>query len=105
VKVPSAALKYLIPLLERLGSSDVAGGRSMIDMMQRRSAPGLCDLCGKQPATRRAKFSAQYLQSTSSPIFEEESLVGVEVEKRVCEQCLTQLQNAKNVSNLTFERL
>ena len=77
----------------------------MIDMMQRRSAAGLCDLCGKRPATRRAKFNAQYLQSTSSPIFDEESLVGVELEKRVCEQCLSQLQNAKNVSNLTFERL
>jgi len=77
----------------------------MIDMMQRRSVPGLCDLCGKRPPTRRVKFSAQYLQSSASPIFDEESLVGVEMEKRVCEQCLSQLQNAKNVSNLTFERL
>ena len=77
----------------------------MIDMMQRRSAPGLCEVCGKRPATRRAKFTAQYLQSTSSPIFDEESLVGVELEKRVCELCLNQLQNAKNVTNLTFERL
>ena len=77
----------------------------MIDMMQRRSAPGLCEVCQKRPATRRAKFSAQYLQSMSSPIFDEESLVGMELEKRVCEQCLNDLQSAKNVTNLTFERL
>ncbi len=77
----------------------------MIDRMQRRSAPGRCEICEKRPATRRAKFSAQYLQSTSSALFEEESIVGVEVEKRVCEECLDQLQNAKNVANLTFERL
>ena len=77
----------------------------MIDMMQRRSAPGLCEVCQKRPATRRTKFSAQYLQSTASSIFDEESLAAVELEKRVCEQCLSELQNAKNVTNLTFERL
>jgi hypothetical protein len=38
-------------------------------------------------------------------VFEEESLVKVELEKRVCEECLTNLQNAKNVTDLTFERL
>ena len=77
----------------------------MIDMMQRRSGPGLCEVCGRRPATRRAKFSAQYLQSTASAIFEEESMAGAELVKRVCEECLTQLQDAKNVTDLTFERL
>ena len=77
----------------------------MIDRMQYRSAPGRCEICEKRPATRKAKFSAQYLQSTSSAVFDEESLVGVEVEKRVCEECLNNLQNAKNVTNLAFERL
>jgi hypothetical protein len=38
-------------------------------------------------------------------IFDEESLVGVEVTKRVCEECLKGLQDAKNVTDLTFERL
>ncbi len=78
----------------------------MIDRMQRRSlGPGRCEICEKRPATRRAKFNAQYLQSSSSVLFEEESIVGVEVEKKVCDECLGQLENAKNVANLTFERL
>ena len=65
----------------------------------------MCEICEKQAATRKAKFGAQYLQSTSAAVFEEESLVGVELEKRVCEECLSNLQNAKNVTDLTFERL
>jgi hypothetical protein len=87
----------------RLESSEY--GVAMIDRMQRRSAPGLCELCLKSPVTRKAKFTAQYLQSTSSPIFDEESLVTTDFEKRVCEDCLKSLQNAKNVTKLTFERL
>jgi hypothetical protein len=77
----------------------------MIDMMQRRSAPGLCEVCQKRPATRKAKFNAQYLQTTSAAVFEEEALTGIELEKRVCEECLKDLQNAKNVTELTFDRL
>jgi hypothetical protein len=77
----------------------------MIDRMPRRSAPGLCEICEKRPATRKAKFSAQYLQSTSAAVFDEESLVGVELVKRICEECLKKLQEAKNVTDLTFERL
>lgn len=77
----------------------------MIDRVQRRSVPGLCEVCERRPATRKAKFSAQYLQSTSVALLDEEAIVGVELEKRVCEECLNFLQNAKNVINLTFERL
>lgn len=77
----------------------------LIDRTQRRSAPGLCEICEKKPATRKAKFTAQYLQSASIALFDEESLVGGEFERRVCEECLSSLQNAKNVTNLTFERL
>jgi hypothetical protein len=77
----------------------------MIDRMQRRPGPGLCEVCERQPATRKAKFTAQYLQATASAIFEEEGMAGAELEKRVCEDCLKKLQDAKNVSNLTFERL
>jgi len=73
--------------------------------MERRVAPGLCEVCEKQPATRKAKFNAQYLQSTSSAVVDEETLTGVDFEKRICEECLKMLQNAKNVTNLTFERL
>ena len=77
----------------------------MIDRMQRRSGSGLCEICEKRPATRKAKFSAQYLQSTSAAVFDEESLVGVELTRRLCEECLKKLQDAKNVTDLTFERL
>ena len=77
----------------------------MIDQMQRRTGRGSCELCGRQPATRRANFTAQYLQATSAALFEEESLVGAKMEKRVCEDCLKKLQDAKNVVDLTFERL
>jgi hypothetical protein len=73
--------------------------------MQRKSGSGVCEVCGRQPATRKAKFNAQYLQGTSAAVFEEESLVGVHLEKRVCENCLKQLQEAKNVTDLTYERL
>jgi hypothetical protein len=77
----------------------------MIDRMLRRSASGLCEVCERQLATRRVKFSAQYLQTISAAVFDEESLVGGQFEKRVCEGCLKMLQNAKNVTDLTFERL
>jgi hypothetical protein len=77
----------------------------LIDQMQRRTGRGSCELCGRQPATRRAKFTAQYLQATSAAVFEEENLVGAQMEKRICENCLKKLQDAKNVTDLTFERL
>jgi hypothetical protein len=51
------------------------------------------------------KFTAQYVHSTSAAIFEEESVAGVDLEKNVCEDCLVFLQNAKNVTDITFERL
>ena len=77
----------------------------MIDRMQRRSGLGLCEMCEKRPATRKAMFSAQYLQSTSTAIFDEGSLLGVELTKRVYEECLKKLQDAKNVTDLIFGRL
>ena len=69
------------------------------------SAPGLCEICGKNLATRKATFTAQYLQSTSVGLFDDEALATSEFEKRTCEHCLESLQNAKNVSNLKFDRL
>jgi hypothetical protein len=77
----------------------------VIDQMRRRSGPGQCEMCEREPATRKVKFKAQYLQSTSAAVFDEESLVDVEMTKRICEGCLKKLQDAKNVTNLTFERL
>ena len=77
----------------------------VIDQMRRRSGPGVCEMCERELATRKAKFKAQYLQSTSAAVFDEESLVDVEMMKRICEGCLKKLQDAKNVTDLTFERL
>ena len=77
----------------------------MIDHMRRKPGPGLCEMCEGEPATRKAKFKAQYLQSTSAAVFDEESLVDVEMTKRICEGCLKKLQDAKNVTDLTYERL
>jgi len=70
-----------------------------------RGGIGLCEVCGKAPATRKARFTAKYLQTTSIGVLEEETLVGVPLEKRVCDGCLASLEAAKNVTNLTFERL
>jgi len=77
----------------------------MIDRMQRRSDRGLCEMCEERPATRKAKFNAQYLQYSSMAVFDEEGLASVELSRRVCEECLKGLQDAKNVTDLTFERL
>lgn len=79
--------------------------RKFFDHMPKRGGPGLCEVCAKNVATRKAKFTAQYLQSSAMAVYDEESLVAGEFEKRVCEDCLQSLQNAKNVSNLTFDRL
>ena len=78
----------------------------MIDRMMRRApGRGRCEVCEKEIATRKAKFKAQYVETTSYPLMDEESLSSVDVEKRVCEGCLESLKNSKNVSDLVFERL
>jgi hypothetical protein len=78
----------------------------MIDRMMRRApGKGRCELCEREVATRRAKFKAQYVETTASPLMDEESLSSIEVEKRVCEGCLESLKKSTNVSDLTFERL
>jgi len=82
------------------------GRSALIDRMhQTDSGVGRCELCRKEVATRKAKFKAQYLESTPSPLLDEESLSSVEVEKRVCESCLRSLTQSRNVSDLTYERL
>lgn len=76
----------------------------MIDILLRGGA-GLCEVCQRRPATRKARFTAQYLESMPVPPVVEERVVSVQLERRVCERCLANLQKAKNVANLTFERL
>ena len=78
----------------------------MIDRMMRRApGRGRCELCEKEVATRKVKFKAQYVETTSSPLMDEETLSSVDIERRVCEGCLESLKNSKNVSDLVFERL
>jgi hypothetical protein len=74
-------------------------------MMRRSPGGGRCELCEREVATRKAKFKAQYVESSPSPLLDEESLSTVDVEKRVCEGCLESLKNSKNVTDLVFERL
>jgi hypothetical protein len=74
-------------------------------MLSRKLGSGVCELCEKTIATRKVKFKAQYLESASAGLLEEESMNQVDVEKRVCEKCLDSLKNAKNITDLTFERL
>jgi hypothetical protein len=74
-------------------------------MLSRKPGSGVCELCQRTIATRKAKFKAQYLEAASAGLLEEESMNQVDVEKRVCEKCLDSLRNAKNVTDLTFERL
>jgi len=74
-------------------------------MIRRPVGSGRCELCERRVATRKAKFKAQYVEATPSPLWEEESLSMVDVEKRVCEGCLESLKNSKNVTDLVFERL
>jgi hypothetical protein len=80
-------------------------GRELIDRMLRQPAPGVCEICERRRAAYKTKFMAQYVQSTSVALLEEETLTGAELEKRVCEECLIFLQNAKNVTRLTSEHL
>ena len=78
----------------------------MIDRMMRSTlGRGRCELCEKEIATRRAKFKAKYVETTSFALMDEETLSSVDLERRVCEGCLEQLKNSKNVSDLVFERL
>ena len=55
--------------------------RLMIDRMMRRApGTGRCELCEKEIATRKAKFKAQYVETTSSPLMDEETMSSVDVE-------------------------
>jgi hypothetical protein len=78
----------------------------MIDsMLRRRDRTGDCEVCERNPATKRAKFTAHFLQADPSPLMIEERIAKMEFEKRVCEDCAEQLQNMKNVSDLSLESL
>jgi hypothetical protein len=78
----------------------------MIDsMLRKREQASDCEMCQRKPATRRAHFTAHFLQAEPTPLLLEERVAKMEFEKRVCDDCAEQLQNMKNVTDLTFGSL
>jgi hypothetical protein len=78
----------------------------MIDSMFRKpERAGDCEICQRKPATRKAHFTAHFLQEDPTPLMVEESVAKVELEKRVCDGCADKLQNMKNVTDLSLETL
>lgn len=62
-------------------------------------------MCQMKPATRRAKFTAHFLQAEPTPLMIEERVATMEFEKRVCDACAEQLQSMKNITDLQFASL
>lgn len=56
-------------------------------------------------ATRRARFTAHFLQADPTPLLVEERVAKMEFEKRVCDDCAGRLQTMKNVTDLSLEDL
>lgn len=78
----------------------------MIDSMLRgRGRPGACEVCQARPATRRARFTAHFLQADPTPLLVEERIAKMQFEKLVCDGCAEQLQSMKNVTELSLEQL
>jgi len=77
----------------------------MIDRMFRTSNKGLCELCEKRIATHKAKFTTQFVESLASPPFDEEKLSSAELQKTVCDECVKELRNSKNLTDLIVESL
>lgn len=78
----------------------------MIDsMLRRHDRAGDCEVCQRKPATRRAKFTAHFLQADPTPLLIEERIAKMKFEKRVCDDCLERLQSMKNVADLSSEDL
>lgn len=78
----------------------------MIDsMLRRRSGADICELCLTRRATRRARFTAHFLQADPMPLLVEERIAKAGFEKRVCDACAEKLQSMKNVTELSLEDL
>jgi len=78
----------------------------MIDSMLRKGDRASdCELCQRKPATRKARFTAHFLQADPTPLLIEERVAKMEFDKRVCDECAGRLQTMKNVTDLTFENL
>jgi hypothetical protein len=78
----------------------------MIDsMFRKRDRAGDCEVCQRKPATRKARFTAHFLQAEPTPLLVEERVAKMELKKRVCDDCAKQLQSMKNVTDLSLEEL
>jgi hypothetical protein len=78
----------------------------MIDsMLRKRDRASDCEVCQRKPATRKARFTAHFLQAEPTPLLIEERVAKMELEKRVCDDCAEQLQSMKNVTDLSLEEL
>jgi len=78
----------------------------MIDSMLRaRGRAGACEVCQTRPATRKARFTAHFLQAEPTPLLIEERISEMKFEKRVCEECAGRLRAMKNVTDLSLENL
>ena len=74
-------------------------------MLRRRDRASDCEVCQRKPATKRAHFTAHFLQAEPTPLLVEEHVTKTELEKRVCDDCARQLQSMKNVTDLSLEEL
>ena len=56
-------------------------------------------------AAHKAKFTTQFVESIASPPFDEEKLSSADLQKKICEECVKELSNSKNITNLVVEPL
>ena len=77
----------------------------MIDRMFRTSKKGICELCEKRMAVHKVNFTTQFVESVASPPFDEEKLSSADLQKKICEECVKELSNSKNITNLVVEPL
>ena len=74
-------------------------------MLRKANRAGTCELCQMKEATRRARFTAHFLQADPMPLLVEEHIAKMEFERRVCDECAGRLQSMKNVTDLSLENL
>ena len=74
-------------------------------MLRRGDRASDCEVCQRKRATKKARFTAHFLQAEPTPLLIEERVAKMELEKRVCDDCARELQSMKNVTDLSLEEL
>jgi len=78
----------------------------MIDsLLRKRHGPNACEMCQREQATQRARFTAHFLHSEPTPLMIEEHVAKARLERLVCDRCAEELKKMKNVTELAFEPL